>query len=128
MRMTRRLGPWPDGSYARWQNVFSCPAQNNCHPPGFMEERKGSPSQKGLTVIRFTIRELLWLTLIVAVVTGWQLESARARTWRQRAEIAAGQLEAENLGHMVFHDGSVIFESSYYDEPLRKTVIPTNAR
>lgn len=79
-------------------------------------------------MFRFTIRELLWLTLVVAVALGWQLESARARQWRQRAEIAAGQLEAENLGRMVFKDDRVVFESSYYDAPLRETVIPVDSR
>lgn len=77
-------------------------------------------------MFRFSIRELFWLTLVVATITGWWQESCRARQWRQRAEIAAGQLEAENLGRMVFKDGGVVFESSYYDEPLKSTFLATD--
>ena len=32
----------------------------------------------------------------------------------------------ENLGRMVFQDGKVVFESSYYDAPLRKTEFLTD--
>src|SRR3954468_13684737 len=53
------------------------------------------------TVLRFTIRELLWLTLAVAITCGWWLESVRAHQWRQRAELAVGVLEAECLSRMV---------------------------
>jgi hypothetical protein len=76
-------------------------------------------------VFRFTIREILWLTLVVAVVTAWGVESHRSRVWRQRAEIAAGQLEAENLGRMVFGEQYVEFQSRYYDAPLRETAYYT---
>jgi hypothetical protein len=76
-------------------------------------------------VFRFTLRELLWLMLVVGVTTGWWMESYRSRLWRQRAEIAAGQLEAENLGRMVFGDQNVEFQSRYYDAPLRETAYYT---
>jgi hypothetical protein len=78
-----------------------------------------------LTVFRFTIREMLWLTLVVAIGMGWWTESFRTKQWRQRAEIAAGQLEAEELGRMVFQSKGVAFESLYYDAPLRQTFFPT---
>jgi hypothetical protein len=76
-------------------------------------------------VFRFTIREILWLTLVVAVVTAWGVESHRSRVWRQRAETAAGQLEAENLGRMVFGDQYAVFQSAKYDAPLRESVYYT---
>ena len=76
-------------------------------------------------MFRFTLRELLWLMLVVGVTTGWWIESYRSRQWRQRAEIAAGQLEAENLGRMVFGDQYVEFQSRYYDAPLRESVFYT---
>ena len=79
-------------------------------------------------MFRFSIRELLWLTLVVGVTTGWWLESHRSNQWRQRAEIAAGQLEAENLGRMVFNGQGVVFQSSYYDAPLREAVFRTDGR
>ena len=78
-------------------------------------------------VFRFTIRELLWLTLVVGITTGWWVESLRSRQWRQRAEIAAGQLAADNLGRMVFEKSGVRFESLYYDAPLRETFTPTDS-
>jgi hypothetical protein len=75
-------------------------------------------------VFRFSIREMMWLTLVVAVATGWWTESYRTRQWKQRAEIAAGQLEAENLGQMVFSDKGAMFKSLYYDAPLREAFFP----
>jgi len=76
-------------------------------------------------VFRFTLRELLWLMLVVGVTTGWWIESYRSRQWRERAEIAAGQLEAENLGRMVFGEQYVEFQSRHYDAPLRDRVYYT---
>jgi hypothetical protein len=71
---------------------------------------------------------MLWLTLVVAVITGWWVESRRSWQWRQRAEIAAGEIEAAKLGHMIFKDDSVVFESLHYDAPLRQAVYITESR
>ncbi len=60
-------------------------------------------------VFRYSLRDLLWLMLMVAISCGWWVESARAKQWRQRAEIAAGQLEAENLGKMIFEAEQVVY-------------------
>jgi len=76
-------------------------------------------------LFRFSIRELLWLMLVIGVASGWWVESARARVWRQRAEIAAGQLEAEHYGKMVFAEMGVHFDSPYKDPQLQHTFIPT---
>ena len=78
-------------------------------------------------MFRFTIRELLWLTLVVAALLGWGLESHRSWQWRRRAEIAAGQLEAENLGRMVFGERAVIFHSPHKDAELREAVFHMDA-
>ena len=77
-------------------------------------------------MFRFSIREMLWLMLVVGVGLGWWTESARARQWRQRAEIAAGQLEVEKLGKMAFEDSGVAFESSYYDGTYKQALFPTD--
>ena len=78
-------------------------------------------------MFRFSIREMMWLTLVVAIATGWWTESYRTRQWKQRAEIAAGQLEAENLGQMVFNNKGATFISRYYDDPLREAFFPTDS-
>jgi hypothetical protein len=77
-------------------------------------------------VLRFTIRELLWLTLAVAITCGWWLESVRAHQWRQRAELAVGVLEAECLSRMVFTDRGAYVKSPSYDAPLREQFIASN--
>jgi hypothetical protein len=77
-----------------------------------------------MNVIRFTIRELLWLTLAVAITCGWWLESVRAHQWRERAELAVGVLEAECLSRMVFTDRGTYVQSPSYDPPLREQLIP----
>jgi hypothetical protein len=69
---------------------------------------------------------MMWLTLVVAVTLGWWTESHRASQWKQRAEIAAGQLEAENLGKMVFGERGVTFVSWRYDDAIRESFIPTD--
>jgi len=83
---------------------------------------------KEIGVFQFSIREMLWMTLVVAVITGWWMESHRASQWRQRAEIAAGQIEADKLGRMIFKDDSVVFQSLHYEAPLRETVFVTDGR
>ena len=77
-------------------------------------------------MLRFTIRELLWLTLAVAITCGWWLEPVRAHQWRQRAELAVGVLEAECLSRMVFTDRGAYVKSPSYDPPLREHFIAAN--
>ena len=79
-------------------------------------------------MFRFTLREMLLVMLVVALVTAWCLESHRGRQWRQRAEVAAGQLEAENLGRMIFGDQYAVFHSLRYDEPLREAAFRTDGK
>ena len=74
-------------------------------------------------MLRFSIRELLWLTLAVAITCGWWLESVRAEQWRKRAELAASVLEAECLSRMVFTDRGAYVQSPSYDPPLREHFI-----
>lgn len=76
-------------------------------------------------MFRYSLRELLWLMLVVSIACGWWVESARAKQWRQRAEIAAGQLEAENMGKMIFEPDQVVYLSPEKDTPYQKTVYPT---
>jgi hypothetical protein len=78
-------------------------------------------------VIRFSIRELLWLTLVFAIGTAWWMESTRARQWRERAEIAASQLEAENLGKLVFKEDGVLYQSVRFNPPFQETFTPVEA-
>ncbi len=88
----------------------------------FVAIRKGE-----LPVIRFSIRELLWVTLVFAIGTAWWMESARARQWRERAEIAASQLEAENLGKLVFQSGGVLYQSQRFKPPFQESFTPVEA-
>jgi len=77
-------------------------------------------------VFRYSLRELLWLTLVIAIGTAWSIESARARQWQQRAEIAAGQLEAENFGKMFFEKQRVVYSSPAKDAAHQEQVFPTD--
>jgi len=87
-------------------------------------ERREKREEPG--VFRYSIREMLWLTLAVAIACGWWVESARARQWKQRAEIAAGQLEAENMGKMVFEPKRVVYLSPDKDTPFQETIFATD--
>jgi hypothetical protein len=69
---------------------------------------------------------MLWLMLVVGVGLGWWTESARARQWRQRAEVAAGQLEVEKLGKMAFEDSGVSFESNNFSGAFKQAFYPTD--
>jgi len=76
-------------------------------------------------VFRYSLRELLWLTLVAAIASAWWVEAARARQWQQRAEIAAGQLEAENLGKLIFEPQRVVYSSPTKDAAHQEAVFPT---
>jgi hypothetical protein len=77
-------------------------------------------------VFRFTLRELLFLTLAVALGSAWWTESYRTRQWRQRAEIAADQLAVENLGKLAFTKSGVLFQSPDSQAPFDKIFTPTD--
>ena len=79
-------------------------------------------------MLRFSIREMLWLTLVVAIGTAWWTESFHARQWRQRAEIAANHLETENLGKIVFTNSGVLFRSPDNQPPFDIIFTPTDDR
>src|SRR5262245_27819074 len=90
--------------------------------------RKSRIRNRGAAVFRYSLRELLWLTLVVAVASAWWVEAARAKQWQQRAEIAAGQLEAENFGKMVFEQQRVVYSSPAKDAAHQEVVFPTGSR
>lgn len=75
-------------------------------------------------MLRFSLRELLWLTLVIAIGTAWQMESSRARQWRERAEIAVGHLEAEQLGKLVFKSNGVLYQSTNFQPPYQEVFTP----
>jgi len=77
-------------------------------------------------VFRFSLRELLWLTLCFAIASGWWVESARAKQWRQRAEITAGQLEAEGMAKVIFERDQVLILSPHKDEAFQRVSHPTD--
>jgi hypothetical protein len=72
----------------------------------------------GTAVFRFSLREMLWLTLVVAVVTAWRIEGVRAERWKSRAEFAVNQLELESLEQMALNDRGVFLKAPSYEAPL----------
>jgi lysylphosphatidylglycerol synthetase-like protein (DUF2156 family) len=64
-------------------------------------------------MFRFTIRDLLWLMVVVAVVLIWLIERRRytaPTVWRERAEAAAEVLQDEGYQTSWSRD-SVIFQT-----------------
>ena len=53
--------------------------------------------------LRFTIRDLLWLTLVVAVSVGWWLDNRKVTQkfadYRSQAETTVTRLEADLVRH-----------------------------
>ena len=72
-------------------------------------------------MLRFTLRELLWLTLSFAALVAWRLEASQASHWREQAEHALSQLEAQTLEQMTLGAGDPRLAPSY-GAPLRETV------
>jgi hypothetical protein len=93
--------------------------------PHILPDTDSARNKEEPAVFRYSLRELLWLTLVVAVVSGWWVEAARARQWKQRAEVAAGQLAAENLGKMIFEPQRVVYLSPEKDPAHQEVVFPT---
>ena len=74
-------------------------------------------------MFRFTLRELLWVTLSLAALLAWRLEANQASQWQERAEQAMSQLETQTLGQMAFQPADTSFSPSFspsYDPPLRE--------
>jgi hypothetical protein len=69
-------------------------------------------------VLRFSLREIMWLTLACALATAWQIESTRAAHWRHEAEGLAIQLETESLKQLAFNEPTA-YRPASYDPPLR---------
>ncbi len=69
-------------------------------------------------MLRFSLREIMWLTLACALATAWQIESTRAASWRTEAEHLALQLETESLKQLAFNEPTA-FRPASYDPPLR---------
>lgn len=78
-------------------------------------------------MFRYSLRELLWLTLVVAIASAWWVEAARGRQWQERARIAADQLEAENFGKMIFEPNRVVYSSPTKDTAHQEVVFPIEA-
>ena len=50
--------------------------------------------------LRFTIRDLLWLTLVVALALGWWLDRAQIRKERQNLEKVRAVVEMDKRSFM----------------------------
>jgi hypothetical protein len=54
----------------------------------------------------FSIRDLLWLTMVVALATGWWLERHSSNSWRSiRSEDGDVTINNQNTGERVFLRG-----------------------
>ena len=69
-------------------------------------------------MLRYSLREVMWLTLACALGTAWQIESTRAAHWRGETERLAIQLETESLKQLAFNEPSP-YKPASYDPPLR---------
>lgn len=69
-------------------------------------------------MLRFTLRELLWITLAFAALVSWRMEANQAAVWRERAEHVISQLESQTLEQMAIGSADPIASPSY-DPPLR---------
>jgi hypothetical protein len=54
--------------------------------------------------LRFTIRDLLWLTLVVALATGWWLDHKQLTTWDGKG--GPGIIDPFPIMHDVFPDAT----------------------
>ena len=70
-------------------------------------------------MLRFTLREMMWMMLACALGTAWQIESTRAGHWRSEVRRLADQLETESLKQLAFNEPAA-FKPASYDPPLRK--------
>ena len=46
--------------------------------------------------LRFTIRDLLWLTVVVALAVGWWVDHGKFKTKTETMQMQVGKLEMEN--------------------------------
>ena len=74
-------------------------------------------------MFRFTIRDVLWLTVVVAVVVAWRFEVGRVRE-RERMrelqlELLGGVLERDGYKITVRENGGMSFEKTRFDNGQR---------
>lgn len=61
-------------------------------------------------MFRFTIRDVVWLTVAVGLACKWWIEHEDGTQWRKRAEILAGQIEAEADFRVLFPKRGVLMD------------------
>jgi hypothetical protein len=62
-------------------------------------------------MFRFTIRELVLVTLGVALGVGWWMERWTSREWRNRAEATARQLRTDHAVETLFKPNGTFFST-----------------
>ena len=77
-------------------------------------------------MLRFTIRELVLVTLVVAMGVGWWVERRTSRAWRSRAEATAGQLRTEHAVETLFERNGTVFRTENTESfvPLDQSAQP----
>jgi len=58
-------------------------------------------------MLRFTLRDLFWFTLVVAMGVGWWVDRGRLTEAERRAEL--WELKANRLAEMVRTDGWMVY-------------------
>jgi hypothetical protein len=55
-------------------------------------------------MFRFTIRDVLWLTVVVALTVGWWLERARSQGQARRIERLEAEVQQSGVAIKTFYD------------------------
>ena len=55
-------------------------------------------------MFRFTIRDLLWLTVVVALGAAWWMDRARVATDRTRLDAEVNRLRSEIVAERLLHE------------------------
>jgi hypothetical protein len=56
-------------------------------------------------MFRFTIRDVLWLTVVVALAVGWLVDHRRLKVFEQRFHTIVAELVSRNLDVEIGADG-----------------------
>jgi hypothetical protein len=79
-------------------------------------------------MFRFTIRDLLWLTVVVGVAAAWWVDHRMMSLWEYRGVILDMELRARGWTVVFLDDGGLILEPPGWrpDPPAQTPNLPKN--
>jgi len=78
-------------------------------------------------MLRFTIRDVLWLTVVVGLGCGWWIEHRRSTLWSSRSKAALHVISKRGITAHWYDNGMIVEERRAATDPRTATFFSGNA-